>query len=174
MKRVIFPFLVLVGTFFADAQNVDIPKSNRWSYGGGAGLSISGGYYGTNVSVYPRVGYLVSDDLEMGLSSDFSWTTSKYHTSIMIGVGPYANYYVNRTIYIFGRYSHYFYHQKNKINDNKYAGNEPALYLGGGYIQRVGNSAYMQFGAYYNVLYKEESSVLGSGFCPSVGIVFGL
>ena len=48
------------------------------------------------------------------------------------------------------------------------------FYLGGGYIQRVGNSAYMQFGAYYNVLYKEESSVLGSGFYPSVGIVFGL
>ena len=99
MKRVIFPFLIL-GTFFADAQNVDIPKSNRWSYGGGAGLSISGGYYGTNVSVYPRVGYLVSDNLEMGLSSDFSWTTSKYHTIIMIGVGTYYNYYINRTIYI--------------------------------------------------------------------------
>ena len=73
-----------------------------------------------------------------------------------------------------GVFQEYFFNQKNKVTQVKYSGDEAALYLGGGYLQRIGNQTYMQIGAMYNVLYKEDQSVFGSGFVPSVGVVFGL
>jgi hypothetical protein len=41
-------------------------------------------------------------------------------------------------------------------------------------MTRVGNNAYMQLGAMYNVLWKENNSIFSSGFVPQVGVVFGL
>jgi hypothetical protein len=50
---------------------------------------------------------------------------------------------------------------------------EDALYLGGGYMQRIGSNSYMQLGIMYNVLWKENESVFSSGLVPSIGFVVG-
>ena len=71
-------------------------------------------------------------------------------------------------------YQHYFYKQRDKYNDLSYSGDEAALYLGGGYMQRLGNRTYMQIGGMYNVLYDRDKSVFGGGFVPNIGIVYGL
>ena len=39
-------------------------------------------------------------------------------------------------------------------------------------MTRVGNNAYMQLGAMYNVLWKENNSIFSSGFVQ-IGVVFG-
>jgi len=92
----------------------------------------------------------------------------------MLGVGPFANYYFSRSFYISGNFQQYFVDQKDKIYNEKYNKDESALYLGAGYMQSIGNRAYMQMGIMYNVLYKENSSVFSSGFIPSIGVVVGL
>ena len=48
------------------------------------------------------------------------------------------------------------------------------LYLGGGYMQRIGNNSYLQLGLMYNVLWKENSSIFSSGLVPNIGFVVGL
>ena len=92
----------------------------------------------------------------------------------MVGVGPFANYYFSRSFFLSGMFQEYFINQKDKVNDVKYSGNESALYLGGGYMQRLGERTYMQIGGMYNVLYNRDKSVFAGGFIPHVGIVYGL
>ena len=178
MKKVLLLSMIISG-FFLNAQigtSTQIGGENsKWTFGGYAGL---GGAFGNGggVSLYvtPRVGYKVTENLETGLASNLTWSNSKYYSSTMIGVGPFLNYYFSRNFYLSGMFQEYFINQKDKVNNLKYSADEAALYLGGGYMQRLGNRTYMQIGGMYNVLYKKDKSVFGGGFIPSVGIVYGL
>jgi len=178
MKKILLLLMIISG-FFLNAQigtSTQIGGENsKWTFGGYAGL---GGAFGNGggVSLYvtPRVGYKVTENLETGLASNLTWSNSKYYSSTMIGVGPFLNYYFSRNFYLSGMFQEYFINQKDKVNNLKYSADEAALYLGGGYMQRLGNRTYMQIGGMYNVLYKKDKSVFGGGFIPSVGIVYGL
>ncbi|WP_226063607.1 hypothetical protein [Kaistella polysaccharea] len=179
MKKIILLALLV----FAFALNAQIGTSktfgnpeSKWTFGGYAGLggSFGSGGGGTSVYISPRVGYLLSDNIETGLATNFTWSNSRYYSSTTVGVGPFINYYIARNFFLSGMFQEYFFTRKNKVDHLKYSGDEAALYLGGGYMQRIGNSAYMQIGGMYNVLYDKEKSVFGSGFIPSVGVVFGL
>lgn len=178
MKKIILllTFISAVGVSaqIGTATTVNNPDS-KWTFGGYAGL---GGAFGDGggVSVYlsPRVGYKVTENLETGLASNVNWSNSKYYSSTMVGVGPFVNYYFSRSFFLSGMFQEYFINQKNKVDNLKYSGDEAALYLGGGYMQRLGERTYMQIGGMYNVLYNKQKSFLGGGFIPSIGIVYGL
>lgn len=176
MKKIASLFLISFSVM-AFSQMISTSKTDsRWTYGVGAGVGVSGGSggTGTTISISPRIGYRVTDDFEVGVAGGFTWGNSKYYSSTMFGIGPFANYYFGRSFYISGLFQEYFINQKDKYNNQKYSTDEAALYLGAGYMQRIGDRAYMQLGASYNVLYKENSSVFSSGFVPNIGIVFGL
>ncbi|MFC6266837.1 hypothetical protein [Frigoriflavimonas asaccharolytica] len=150
-------------------------ENSKWTFGGSAGLGGSfGNGGGTNIYVTPRVGYLVSENFETGLAGNLSWNNSQFVSSTIIGVGPFANYYFARTAYISTQFQQYFISSKDKFSNNKYSTEESALYLGGGYMQSLGNGIYMQIGAQYNVLYDAQTSIFNGGFVPNVGIVVGL
>ena len=179
MKKLILLSLLTVG--FAGHSQVNTSAGlgsadSKWTFGGSAGL---GGSFGSNsggTSVYlsPRVGYKLTDNVETGLAGNLTWTNSQYYSATTVGVGPFLNYYIARNFYLSGLFQEYFFNQNNKLTRQEFSGNEAALYLGGGYMQRIGNGAYMQIGGMYNVLYDNEKSVFGGGFVPSVGVVFGL
>ncbi|MCU7569306.1 hypothetical protein OKE68_11095, partial [Riemerella anatipestifer] len=156
------------------AKRIDL--GNKWTFGGYAGLggALSGGGRATSLFVSPRVGYMVSPNFEVGMASNLTWTNASSFSNTMIGVGPFANYYFDRKFFVQGLYQHHFINLKNKISNEKYSTNEPALYLGGGYMQRLGSNAYMQIGGMYNVLYNKDKSYFSNAFVPNVGIVFGL
>ena len=181
MKKLILLTFLSVG-LIANAQiGTRLPsgtiggEGSKWTFGGYAGL---GGAFGNGggVSLYvtPRVGYKVTENFEAGLATNFNWQNSRYYSSTMLGVGPFANYYFGRSFYLSGMFQEYFYSQRDKYNDLKYTGDEAALYLGGGYMQKLSEKVYMQIGGMYNVLYDREKSVFGGGFVPNVGIVYGL
>jgi hypothetical protein len=173
MKKLITTLFLGVSAFcFAQISVGGSASSSAWTYGGYAGLGTGSG--GTSVYLTPKVGYKVDDNFELGLAGNFTWSNSSYHNSTMIGVGPYANYYFGRTVYVSGMFQEYFINYNNKSSNVNTQNNEAVLYLGGGYMQRLGEHAYMQIGAMYNVLYDPNKSVFGSGFVPQVGIVFGL
>lgn len=175
MKKLIIPlFLMISGSMFSQVAIGASPEnSNRWTFGGGIGFGFGSNSY-FNLSAAPRVGYRLTEDLEGGVLGSISWQKSNAYSSTMLGVGPFLNYYIARTFFISANYQHYFINYKDKIYDFKANTNEDALYLGGGYMQRIGTNSYMQIGAMYNVLWKENESVFSSGFVPSVGFVVGL
>lgn len=179
MKKLLLLSIISIG-FSGNAQ-IGTSKTlgsadSNWTFGGSAGLGGSFGSNngGTSIYVSPRIGYKLTESLEAGIVSDLTWTNAKYFSSNTIGVGPFMNYYIAKNFYLSGMFQEYFFNQKNKVTNEKYSGDEAALYFGGGYLQRIGDRAYMQIGGMYNVLYKEGESVFGSGFVPSIGVVFGL
>lgn len=148
-------------------------QSNRWTFGGGLGVGFGSNSY-FNLQVSPRVGYKITDQLEGGIIGNVSWQSSDYYKSTMFGVGPFVNYYFARSFFIGANLQQYFINSKEKFTGYKFDTDETALYLGGGYMQSVGNNAFVQFGIMYNVLWKERSSIFSSGFIPSVGFVVWL
>ncbi len=168
----------LATAFSANAQTAGISSSAssaNWTLGGSAGLGGSFGSKGsTSVYVQPRVGYKIIPQLELGVAGSFTWTNSNYYSSTTVGVGPFISFYPIESIYLGALFQEYFFNQKLKPGNTKYTGEEAALYLGGGYVQRIGNNASMQIGGMYNVLYDKNKSVFSSGFVPSIGVVFGI
>ena len=178
MKKLLLSALLFSATFaFAQiGTSTQIGNAeSKWTFGGYAGL---GGAFGNGggVSIYvsPRVGYKITENFETGLATNLTWANSEYFSSTMVGVGPFANYYFSRNFFLSGVFQEYFINQKNKFDDFKSSKNESVLYLGGGYMQKLGERTYMQIGGMYNVLYKKNESVFGGGFIPNVGIVYGL
>ncbi|KXH83338.1 hypothetical protein [Chryseobacterium kwangjuense] len=175
MKKFIIPLLIMIsGSLFSQVSIGASPESNnRWTFGGGIGVG-----FGSQSSFYlqasPRVGYKLTEDLEGGVVGSVSWQTSDYYRSTMFGAGPFLNYYIARTFYVSANFQHYFINYKDKYYDYKTNEEESALYLGGGYMQRIGNNSFMQLGLMYNVLWKENSSIFSSGLIPNIGFVVGL
>lgn len=147
--------------------------ANRWTFGGGLGLGF-GSNSSFNLQVSPRVGYKIIDQLEGGMIGNVSWQTSDFYKSTMFGVGPFANYYFARSFFVGANLQQYFINSTEKYTYYKYSTDETALYLGGGYMQSMGNNAFMQLGIMYNVLWKENNSIFSTGFVPTVGFVVGL
>lgn len=173
-KVIIFLFITISGLLFSQVAVGTLPENNnRWTFGGGIGVG-----FGSNSAFYlsasPRVGYRLTDDLETGITGSVSWQTSDFYRSTMFGAGPFVNYYFARSFYAGANFQHYFINYKDKYYDYKMNEEESALYLGGGYMQRIGNNSFMQIGLMYNVLWKENSSIFSTGLMPSIGFVVGL
>ena len=175
MKKLFILSLIFIsGVAFSQiAIGTPNTESNKWTFGGGLGVGFGSNSY-FNLQVSPRVGYRLTNDLEAGLLGSISWQTSNYYTSTMFGVGPFVNYYFARSFFISGNLQHYFINYKDKFYDFKANEQETALYLGGGYMQQIGNGSFLQLGLMYNVLYKENSSMFSTGLIPTVGFVVGL
>ena len=108
MKKLLF-FSLLLTAFSMQAQiGTTIPGAqignSKWTFGGYAGLggAFGSGGAGTTLYITPRVGYKVTENFEAGLSGNLSWSNSKYFSSTMVGVGPFANYYFGRSFYAQG------------------------------------------------------------------------
>ncbi len=177
MKKYILALIVLLFSLGAKAQisvsNTDFEPTSKWVFGGTAGVGFLGGE-GFSLYATPTVGYKLTENLIGGLSGSISYNTNKESNSTFWGVGPFLRYYFNRSFFFSANYRHYFINQKIKATGEKFEENEGALNIGGGYLQYLGGSTYLQIGGSYNVLYKEDSSILGSPFVPYVGVIIGL
>jgi len=175
MKILITSLLLATGFAFAQIGTQLGGENSKWTFGGSAGLGGSfGSGGGTTVYLTPKVGYKLTNDFEAGLAGNFSWQNSDYFSSTIVGVGPFANYYIGRSFYLSSLFQQYFINTKDKYYDEKYSSDEAALFLGAGYMQNLGSGVYMQLGVMYNVLYDDQKSVFSSGLVPNVGIVVGL
>lgn len=175
MKKIaLLVLLSFSSTVFSQiAVGTPTSETNRWTFGGGIGLGF-GSNSMFNLQASPRVGYRLTDDLEAGVTGTVMWQTSDFYKSTMFGVGPFVNYYFARSFYVSGNLQHFFINYKDKYYDFKSSDEETALYLGGGYLQRIGNNSFLQLGLMYNVLYKENNSIFASGLVPNIGFVVGL
>ena len=176
MKKIVavLSFIISVSSFAqVSVKTSNTNTYNKWTFGGNVGVGF-GNNSSFNLQASPRVGYRLAENLEAGVVGSISWQTSDYYRSTMIGVGPFMNYYFGRSFYLGANFQEYFIDYKDKYYGYKSSTEESALYLGGGYMQRLGGNSYMQIGVMYNVLWKENASAFSSGFVPSVGFVVGL
>lgn len=175
MKKLFISLFILISavSFSQVAIGTPTAETNKWTFGGGLGVGFGSNSY-FNLQVAPRVGYRLTNDLEAGLIGSVSWQTSDFYKSTMFGFGPFVNYYFARSFFVSSNLQHFFINYEDKLYDYKNDQQETALYLGGGYMQQIGNNSFMQIGLMYNVLYKENSSVFSGGLIPSVGFVVGL
>lgn len=175
MKKINLVLMLLISSAaFSQFSVASSPaETNKWTFGGGVGVGFGSNSY-FNLQVAPRVGYKVTNDLEAGLVGSVSWQSSNSYKSSMFGFGPFVNYYFARSFFVSGNLQHFFVNYEDKFYDFKNNQQETALYLGGGYMQQIGNNSFMQIGLMYNVLYKENNSIFSSGLIPSVGFVMGL
>lgn len=174
MEKHLILFSLLIGlSATAQISTSAMTQENRWTFGGNVGLSFGSNNY-FNVQISPRVGYRLTEDLEAGVMGSFTLQSSRYYQSTMFGIGPFANYYFGRSFYLGTSFQQYFINYKDKYTGYKFDKDESALYLGGGYMQRVGNGSYFQIGVMYNVLWKENNSIFSSGLVPNIGFVVGL
>ncbi len=174
MKQFNLILLFFLFTVTVDAQiNVSSTSSDpnsKWVYGGYAGLGFTSGSFSLYTS--PSLGYKVNKDFVIGLEGDLSWNKSDYSRHISFGIGPFLRYFIGRQFYASAAYRYYFINQK--VENKSYNLNEATLNLGAGYLQPLGEKAYLQIGVNYNVLYDKDNSVMASPFVPYVGVVFGI
>ncbi|MDO4879878.1 MAG: hypothetical protein Q3983_01230 [Capnocytophaga sp.] len=178
MKKLIFAFFLGIGISFAQSGNILVPQASssssldNWTFGGNIGATI--GSYGLGVFVTPRIGYKLTQDLTLSANVNYTLQNTEYYRNNLIGFGPELHYYLNRAFYTTTSFHHYIVSQKSKSIRQTSNFQEDALYIGAGYMQHLGGNTYMQIGASYNVLYKENKSIFSSGFVPNVGIIIGL
>lgn len=174
MKKLLFTLSLCCSTLaMAQLSMGSSSAHNNWVFGGSVGASFgSNSIFG--VSLSPKVGYLVTPDLVLGLTAGYAYWGNRHFSQNTVNVGPFATYYIGRSFYLSTDFREYFLHYKDKDYNLTAKDEEAALFLGAGYMQRVGSRMYFQIGAAYNVLYKKDKSHFSSGFVPRIGIVFGI
>lgn len=169
-KRLVSLFLVLFGGFFVSAQTIFQNNDPKWVYGGSVGFSVGDDIYGIQLS--PKVGYTILPDLVLGATINYTFQQYNQAKSSVFGIGPTLHYYSSMNYYLHTSFQHFFVSQKNQ--GHSISIREKALYVGGGYLQRISDNVSLQIGAVYNLLYNKEKSIFSSGFSPNIGIIVGL
>ena len=162
-------------SFSTFSQVENSTQNSKWTFGGYAGLT---GGFGSNIGiavhVAPRVGYKISENLETGLMGSLNWQNSSYSYSTLFGIGPFVNYYLGRNFYLGSQFQEYFISQKVKSSEEKYRFKRICTLHWWRLYAKNGHHSYLQLGAMYNVLWKENNSIFSCGFAPQIGVVFGM
>lgn len=166
-----FGFMLFVGGIMA--QNILVPKQSGgspWSIGGNIGVSGQNG--GWDISLAPRLGYQMAENLEAGFNINYTFG-KQYSTKYQIlGIGPEINYHFSG-LFAGVAYLYNSVWTKSKFGKGIHI-DENALFLGGGYRHHIGGNTYLMGGIRYNVLYKKEKSIFSSAFLPYFGVSVGL
>ncbi len=160
MKRSLI-ILTLIGVFAisASAQKGDYAveeNSNfmdRVYFGGGMGLS--GGSWGTSVSLSPIVGYMVSNRLSVGVGATYQYYKYKDayydYSDNRYGGSLFARMNLVRQVFAYGEYSFLNYSINGDSNNRSTVHRLP---LGLGFSQSMGPRSSFNIVAAYDMLYE--------------------
>jgi hypothetical protein len=113
MKKLILSLLFLSSTFaFAQISESSSLNSGKWTFGGSASINGTFGTYSTfGISVAPRVGYKISENLEFGGIASFSLLDSD-STLLLFSVLALMQTIISREIFIYCTISRIYYYSK--------------------------------------------------------------
>jgi hypothetical protein len=187
MLNRIFIFMLFLGiSVHASAQfgqpreerKSDIRMQKRLFVGGGLGFGISS--YSTSLMVAPVVGYRLTPDIDIG--ARFNYTYYRYNDAPLkystnnFGAGVFTRYYLFffNDLFIHAEYEALNYEQvyvnSNWEVDRKERIWVSSLFLGGGYRQWIGNTAFVDITVLWNLLDSLNSPYNNPIFRIGVGI----
>ena len=135
------------------------PKADfkRIFYGGSVGFSF-GSY--TSVRIYPMIGYRITPKLSTGLKLQYEF--SKYHTGNHeytyhnYGASIFSRFRFIPQAYIHAEFNIMNYETYTVTSENSYY-SVPFLFLGGGFVQRLGGHTYAYAEILFDVLNDKNS-----------------
>lgn len=148
------------------------PKSQKVFFGGSLGLSF-GSY--TRIAVYPQIGYRITPKLTTGIElgyiyiSDTRYSTTRDYSNY--GASIFAQYRVLKPLYVhveYAAYNYLIYYTGNEENRDWVN----FLFLGAGYIQKVGKATHIYAQIKFDVL-QEDNSPYGWDPLFSIGATVG-
>jgi len=144
---------------------------NKLFFGGSLGFSF-GSY--TSIRVYPMIGYKLTPKLSTGVK--FMYEYSKHNASSNTynnyGASIFARYRIIPQIYVHAEYN-YMNYQGYNYNNEGYRYAVPYLFLGGGFVQRIGKSTYAYAEILFDVLNDSNSPYNEWNPFYSVGVSVG-
>lgn len=158
--RLSLSFALLFMTCLAFSQN---SLSDRIFYGGGAGFSASSGQ--TSISIYPTVGYKLTQNLTAGVGLTYQYVsvkvTGRSNESLNnYGWSVFSRYSVIKNFFLHAEYERlsYQYFTNFSLEEKDRQGYDSFL-VGGGYAESLGGKASFIVTALYNVLYDESDAI---------------
>ena len=159
-KYIFIPLFLLFATVaFAQKGGYTVDKESNWQdrmyFGGGFGLS--GGSWGTSISLSPIVGYMVSNRVSVGIGATYQYY--KYQNGIYDytdnrwGMQFFGRVNLIKQIFAYAEYSFLNYSYYGDTNDRRVANRLP---LGLGISQPLGPRSALNLVAAYDVLYDSQ------------------
>jgi hypothetical protein len=159
-------------------ENDDFKMQKRLYIGGGLGFGISS--YSTSLMVAPMVGYRLSPSFDIGARLNYTYyryndSPLKYSTN-NFGVATFVRYYLFflNDLYLHVEYEALNYEQvyvnANYEVDHKDRIWVSGLFVGGGYRQWIGNSAFVGITVLWNLLDNIDSPYNNPIFRIGVGV----
>lgn len=162
----------------SSGNNDDFKMQKRLYIGGGLGFGISS--YSTSLMVAPMVGYRLSPSFDIG--ARFNYTYYRYNDSPLkystnnFGVATFVRYYLFffNDLFLHAEYEALNYEQvyvnANYEVDHKDRIWVSGLFVGGGYRQWIGNSAFVGITVLWNLLDNIDSPYNNPIFRIGVGV----
>jgi hypothetical protein len=169
MRHIVICLIGVFGFTVAFSQGKDnsldgVPFKERIVFGGGLGLSF--GSYQDFFSVSPQIGYRITAKLIGGTGFTYRYTNYKYFSpSIKLndyGINPFLRFTVYRNIFVQTEYEYLNYEfpvttQETTRKDFN------SVFVGGGFVQPVGEKVSFYIMALYNLSYKSRN---GNEYTP--------
>jgi len=135
------------------------PRSQKVFFGGAVGLSF-GSY--TRIAVYPQIGYRITKKLTTGIELGYIYYSSNYnnetYNTSYYGASIFAQYRILKPIYVHAEYAAYnCLVYSNAPPYSEYRAWIPFLFLGAGFIQKVGKATHIFVQVKFDVLQNEYS-----------------
>jgi hypothetical protein len=132
-------------------------KMSKLFFGGSLGMTF-GSF--TSIRVNPLIGYSFTPKLSAGITGLYEYRTYDYlgqtKKSNDYGGSIFARFRVVQPIYLHAEYS-YISYEFYDVNDKSYRQGVPFLFVGAGYVQRVGKNTYVYGQILFDVIQSDKS-----------------
>lgn len=150
----LFVFVALTGF----SQN---SLSDRIFFGGGGGFSASSNQ--TNISVFPQVGYKVTDRYVAGVGLTYQYVKIKAPINASLsnyGWSLFNRFAITEQFFAYGEFERLTFEYFTSFSPERTERTGyNSLLLGGGFANRIGNNAVFSTMVLYNVLYDEADNI---------------
>lgn len=151
--RFLVTIMMLVSVLSLSAQN---KLSDRIYFGGGGGFSAGSNL--TNISLFPQVGYKITDRYSAGVGVIYQYVKIKQpiNTSLSnFGWSVFNRFNVTNQFFAYAEFERLSF-EFLTLSDDKERSSFNSLFIGAGYSEQLSGRASLNFMALYNVLYDES------------------
>lgn len=168
MKNLVLPLLMLLfsvnvlqaqeDSIYIQKQQAEVKQAPKITPYYGLIFGLSFGNY-TRININPTIGFPLTPQLSLGARVGYEYVKDTRYaldqTWNNYGASVFARYKVIPRAYVHAEYAYYNYNYKTDVSEDSFW--VPFLYVGGGYIQPVGNNVAVVLEVLFDVLQNEKS-----------------